>query len=232
MPGQNDQKFSLTTTFTPNGRPNLGAFMAVDADATSPDYGTIRVLRVTVHGAGPTTGAERAQRRRQDVAEFVSNLRGTDSDIEYGNLLTVPLDGGFLYVEPVYARGGSANYPLLKKVAVSYGGKTVFEDTLAGGAQRGVRTGRRRSRPPTEPPPPGDTTKPPATGDTALKKAIADAQKAYDDGQAALKKGDWTAYGKAQEDCRTRSSGRGRADAPARPSGASRAPPRERRQRR
>lgn len=46
--------------------------------------------------------------------------------------------------------------------------------------------------------PPG--TKPPATGDAALKQAIADAQKAYTEGQAALKKQDWTAYGKAQAD--------------------------------
>ena len=52
--------------------------------------------------------------------------------------------------------------------------------------------------PPTEP---GDTTpQPPATGTAALKQAIADAQKAYEEGQTALKKNDWAAYGKAQAD--------------------------------
>ncbi|NEE58649.1 hypothetical protein G3M55_80675, partial [Streptomyces sp. SID8455] len=65
-----------------------------------------------------------------DVAEFVRNLKGTDSDIEYGNLLTVPLEGGFLYIEPVYTRGGTQNYPLLRKVAASYGSKIVFENNL------------------------------------------------------------------------------------------------------
>ncbi|NEE57027.1 hypothetical protein G3M55_72285, partial [Streptomyces sp. SID8455] len=39
----------------------------------------------------------------------------------------------------------------------------------------------------------------PATGSDALKQAIADAQKAYNDGEAALKEQDWPAYGKAQE---------------------------------
>lgn len=39
-----------------------------------------------------------------------------------------------------------------------------------------------------------------ATGDAALKKAIADAQKAYTAGEAALKEQDWEAYGKAQKD--------------------------------
>jgi uncharacterized membrane protein (UPF0182 family) len=197
MPGQNDQKFSLTTTFTPNGRPNLGAFMAVDADATSPDYGTIRVLRVTSTVQGPQQ-VQSELNGVDKVAEFVRNLRGTDSDIEYGNLLTVPLDGGFLYIEPVYARGGSANYPLLKMVAASYGGKPVFETTLTGALN--AVFGAESSEPPQTPQPPGDTTTPPPTGQTPLKQAIADAQKAYDDGQAALKKQDWTAYGKAQQD--------------------------------
>ncbi|MDX3852551.1 UPF0182 family protein [Streptomyces sp. AK02-01A] len=198
MPGQTGQKFSLTTTFTPNGRPNLGAFMAVDADATSGDYGKIRVLSVTSTVQGPQQ-VQSELNGVPEVAEFVRNLRGTDSDIEYGNLLTVPLDGGFLYIEPVYARGGSANYPLLKKVAVSYGGKPVFKDTL--GEALNAVFGAESSEPPTTtPPPPADeTTKPPATGDKALKQAIADAQKAYEDGEAALKQQDWTAYGKAQE---------------------------------
>ncbi|MEV0041349.1 UPF0182 family protein [Streptomyces sp. NPDC056909] len=198
MPGQDDQRFSLTTTFTPNGRPNLGAFMAVDADATSTDYGRIRVLRVTSTVPGPQQ-VQSELNGVPEVATFVRDLRGTDSDIEYGNLLTVPLEGGFLYIEPVYARGGTANYPLLKKVAVSYGGKPVFEDGLTQALN--AVFGEESSEPPVTTPPPsdGDTTRPPATGDKALQEAIADAQKAYDDGEAALAKQDWTAYGKAQE---------------------------------
>ncbi|MFE3144095.1 UPF0182 family protein [Streptomyces scopuliridis] len=196
MPGQSEQKFSLTTTFTPNGRPNLGAFMAVDADATSSDFGKIRVLRVTSTVQGPQQ-VQSELNGVPEVAEFVRNLRGTDSDIEYGNLLTVPLDGGFLYIEPVYARGGSANYPLLKKVAVSYGGKPVFKDSLPEALN--AVFGAESSPTPTTPPPPGETTKPPATGDKALQQAIADAQKAYEDGEKALKEQDWTAYGKAQK---------------------------------
>ncbi|MGW1885086.1 UPF0182 family membrane protein [Streptomyces sp. NPDC001970] len=198
MPGETEQKFSLTTTFTPSGRPNLGAFMAVDADANSKNYGSIRLLRVTSTVQGPSQ-VQSELNSVPEVATFVRDLRGTDSEIDYGNLLTVPLDGGFLYVEPVYARGGAANYPLLKKVAVSYGGKPVFKDSLAE-ALNAVFGVDGAEQPPTTPPPPSDTTKPPVTGDVALKQAIADAQKAYEEGQAALKKNDWAAYGKAQAD--------------------------------
>lgn len=216
MPGQTDQRFSLTTTFTPNGRPNLGAFMAVDADATSPDFGKIRVLRVTSNVQGPQQ-VQSELNGVDKVAEFVRNLRGTDSDIEYGNLLTVPLDGGFLYIEPVYARGGNANYPLLKMVAASYGGgKPVFEESLtqALNAVFGAEAGE----PPVTNPPPGDTTQPPPTGSTALKQAIADAQKAYDDGQAALKKPDWAAYAKAQDELQAALQRAAEADAAAKTS--------------
>lgn len=206
MPGDPAERFSLTTTFTPNGRPNLGGFMAIDADATSKEYGRIRLLRVGEDVPGP----EQVQNKLNglpEVATFVRDMKGADSDIEYGNLLTVPLDGGFLYVEPVYAQGRNAHYPLLKKVAASYVDAdqpkgdttkdvTVFKDTLAE-ALNAVFGVEGTTPPPVTPP--GTTTPPkPTTTDAALKQAIADAQKAYDDGQAALKKGDWDAYGKSQ----------------------------------
>ncbi|WP_345649964.1 UPF0182 family protein [Streptomyces tremellae] len=202
MPGQKQQTFSLTTTFTPSGRPNLGAFMAVDADATSPDYGTIRVLRVTGNNVQGPQQVQSELNGGTDVAAFVRDLKGTDSDIEYGNMLTVPLDNGFLYVEPVYTRGGSQNYPLLKKVAASYGGgKPVFEDSLSEALDAVFGTSD-TTRPPTSRPPGQDQTKPPTGGDRALQQAVEDAQKAYDEGQAALNKPkpDWTAYGKAQQE--------------------------------
>ncbi|MFI8367256.1 UPF0182 family protein [Streptomyces sp. NPDC085466] len=211
MPGDAEQRFSLTTTFTPNGRPNLGGFMAVDADATSKEYGRLRLLRVTEDVPGPAQVQSKLN-SLPDVATFVRDMRGADSDIQYGNLLTVPLDGGFLYVEPVYAQGRNALYPLLKKVAVSYvdadqpGGDTtkdttVFENNLTDALN--AVFGVEGTTPPTTPPgteQPPTTPQPPASADAALKQAIADAQKAYDAGEAALAKGDWAAYGKAQED--------------------------------
>ncbi|GAA3075966.1 UPF0182 family protein [Streptomyces roseofulvus] len=232
MPGDTAQRFSLTTTFTPNGRPNLGGFMAVDADATSKEYGRLRLLRVTEDVPGPAQVQSKLN-GLPDVATFVRDMKGADSDIQYGNLLTVPLDGGFLYVEPVYAQGRNALYPLLKKVAVSYvdadqpGGDTtkdttVFENNLtdALNAVFGVEGTTPPPTPPgTEQPP--STPQPPASADAALKQAIADAQKAYDAGEAALAKGDWAAYGKAQDDLQAALEKAAEAGAKIRPQGAS-----------
>ncbi|MCI3272976.1 UPF0182 family membrane protein [Streptomyces cylindrosporus] len=196
MPDQTSQAFSLTTTFTPNGRDNLSAFMTVDAQADSSDYGKIRILKLPT--STTVDGPKQVQSQfnsEQDIAESIKLLKGGDSDIEYGNLLTVPLDGGLLYVEPVYVRGGGLKYPLLRKVLVSYGDKTAFEDTLDEALNKVF--GAESS---TTPPPDEGTTTPPTSGNPTVQEALNDAQKAFDKGQAALKKGDWQAYGEAQKD--------------------------------
>ncbi|WP_202510089.1 UPF0182 family protein [Streptomyces sp. SID5643] len=198
MPDQKAQAFSLTTTFTPNGRDNLSAFMAVDAEAGTGDYGKIRILKLptntTVNGPKQVQSQFNSQ---EDIAESIRLLRGGDSEVEYGNLLTVPLDGGLLYVEPVYVRGGGLKYPLLRKVLVTYGGQTAFENTLDEALNKVFGA----DGPVAEPPDEGDATTPPPTSENpTVQQALEDAQKAFDAGQEALKKNDWEAYGKAQKD--------------------------------
>lgn len=198
MPDQSSQAFSLTTTFTPNGRDNLSAFMAVDSDPRSGDYGKIRILKLPT--STTIDGPKQVQSKfnsEQDIAETISLLSRGHSKVEYGNLLAVPLDGGLLYAEPVYVRGGELKYPLLRKVLVTYNGKTAFENTLDEALNKvfGVQGS-------TTPPDTG-TTKPPTSSNPTVQQALDDAQKAYDAGQKALQAPngpDWAAYAKAQKD--------------------------------
>ncbi|MFF9362041.1 UPF0182 family membrane protein [Streptomyces griseoluteus] len=194
MPDQKQQVFSLTTTFTPNGRDNLSAFMAVDSDPRASDYGKIRILKLPT--STTVDGPKQVQSQfnsEPSIAETISLLSRGHSQVEYGNLLTVPLDGGLLYAEPVYVRGGTLKYPLLRKVLVTYEGRTAFEDTLDQALDKvfGVKGSK----------PPSGTTEPPASTNPTVRQALQDAQKAYDAGQEALKSGpDWDAYAKAQKD--------------------------------
>ncbi|WP_406502282.1 UPF0182 family protein [Streptomyces sp. NBC_00500] len=196
MPDQKAQTFSLTTTFTPNGRDNLSAFMSVNAEAGTSDYGKIRILKLPT--SEPVDGPKQVQSQfnsEQDIAESIRLLKGGDSDIEYGNLMTIPLDGGLLYVEPVYVRGNQLKYPLLRKVLVTYGGKTAFENTLDAALNKVLGEDGSTAQPP------GDgTTTPPTSSNPTVQQALNDAQKAFTEGQEALKKGDWQAYGVAQKD--------------------------------
>jgi uncharacterized membrane protein (UPF0182 family) len=189
----------LTTTFTPNGRDNLSAFMAVDSEAGTKDYGRIRILQLTSSTAdGPKQVQSQFNSNSQEnITEFIRQVRNGDSEIEYGNLLTVPLDEGLLYVEPVYVRGGGLKLPLLRKVLMTYGGRTAFENTLDEALNKLFPTGDSTTPPPDSD---QDTTTPPPTDNPTVKEALGDAQKAFTAGQDALKKGDWEAYGKAQKD--------------------------------
>jgi uncharacterized membrane protein (UPF0182 family) len=204
MPGQEDAAFSLTSTYVPTGdRNNLAAFIAVNADPGE-DYGQFRILELprSLQINGPSQ-VQNALESDDQIAEEINILkRGTI--VRYGNLLTLPVGGGLLYVEPVYIQAESeTSFPLLRKVLVSFGNENAFEDTLEEALdvlfadQGGVDT------PPTEP---GPTEPPPSEPGTdqnaALTQALADAQAAIEAAQRALAAGDFTAYGQAQDDLR------------------------------
>ena len=196
MPGESKPEFALTTPFVPRGgRENLSAFAVVNSDA-GPNYGKITVLQLprSTNVAGPSQVASNFE-AKPEVANSLSLLRQGGSDVVLGNLLTLPVGGGLLYVQPVYvkATANSAAYPLLQKVLVSFGDQIGYDDTLKGaldqvfGGNSGTTSGS------------GVTTTTTGTSNASLASALQSAKQALADGQAALAKGDFTAYGRAQD---------------------------------
>ena len=78
---------------------------------------------------------------------------------------------------------------------MSFGNEIAFEDTLEAALSALFRGDGTTTPPPTDP---GTPTEPPSGGD-ALTQALADAQQALTDSEAALKAGDFAAYGEAQQ---------------------------------
>jgi uncharacterized membrane protein (UPF0182 family) len=208
MPGDVKPVFSLTTTFAPTRRQTLASFMSVSSDPSN-NYGKIRVLQLPRNTTIPgPTQVQNNFESNPDVGALLSLLRRGGSDVELGNLLSLPIAGGLLYVEPVYVRATAGeSYPLLRKVLASFGQKVVFEDNIEDaisalfGTSAGATTG------PEEPSSTdGQATPTPEapsiTGNPEidLANAISDMQKAVADGKKALAEGDFTAYGKAQQD--------------------------------
>jgi uncharacterized membrane protein (UPF0182 family) len=196
MPGSATPTFSLTTPFVPRGgRENLSAFASVNATA-GPDYGKISVLQLprSTNIAGPSQVASNFE-AKPDVANALSLLRQGGSDVVLGNLLTLPVGNGLLYVQPVYvtATSNAAAYPLLQKVLVSFGDVIGFDSSLKGALDQvfGGNSGTSTS-----------STQPTATTSNSsadLASALQSAKQAMADGQAALAKGDFAAYGRAQD---------------------------------
>ncbi|MET0842255.1 MAG: UPF0182 family protein [Mycetocola sp.] len=231
MPGQDEPTFSLYSTFVPRGTGDsassvLTGYLAVNADAGAEagkpgeGYGKLRLLTlpkdVTVPGPGQVQNAFNTD---PEVSSLINLLKQGQSKVLNGNLLTLPVGGGLLYVQPVYVQStGETSYPLLQKVLVAFGDQIAFEDTLDqaldslfggdSGADAGDGNTPETSTPtpgtPTEPTEPGaEPTTPtePDTGDPvtdqALRDVLAEAKTAMDDKAAALAEGDWAAYGEA-----------------------------------
>ena len=195
LPGEKSLSFMLATPFVPRGgRENLSAFAAVNA-SPGDEYGKITVLQLprSTNIPGPTQVASNFE-AKPEVATTLSLLRQGGSDVVLGNLLTLPVGGGLLYVQPVYVRAtaNAAAYPLLQKVLVSFGDQIGFDDNLKGaldqvfGGNSGTSTSGGAS---------GGTT---ATT-SSLSAALNSARQALADAQRALTKGDFAAYGKAQD---------------------------------
>ena len=194
MPGSATPAFSLTTPFVPRGgRENLSAFASVNSTA-GPDYGKITVLQLprSTNIAGPSQVASNFE-AKPDVANALSLLRQGGSDVVLGNLLTLPVGNGLLYVQPVYVRatGNASAYPLLQKVLVSFGDVIGFDSSLKGALDQvfGGNSGTNSS-----------AANPTTSNSSAdLASALQSAKQAIADGQTALAKGDFAAYGRAQD---------------------------------
>ncbi len=207
MPGQKDPSFSLTSTFIPAGRNRqvLTGFLAVDADAgdsagkPKPGYGKLRLLQLprdtTVAGPGQVQNSFNSDAR---VATELNLLERSNTQVERGNLLTLPLAGGLLYVQPVYVKSaGGSSFPLLQKVLVSFGAKIGFADDLKGALDQVFGTSTDSGT--TTPPGSGENANGDEAALTRLQAALGRAVAALKESDAALKAGDFTAYGAAQK---------------------------------
>lgn len=134
-PGDDEPLFSNTTVFVPRGRENLSVYMAVNADARSEHYGQIRVLKLSdeeqIAGPGQTFNAIQTDPM---VAETLLpfNRSGSSSTAIFGNLLTLPVGDGLLYVQPIYTQTSATTgaYPALRFVVVRFGEHVGIGSTL------------------------------------------------------------------------------------------------------
>ncbi|WP_282568138.1 UPF0182 family protein [Agromyces sp. H66] len=220
MPGQDAPSYSLYSTFIPEARGEqsrnvLRGYLAVNSDAGSTDgergedYGKLRLLALPEDDNVPGPGQVQNQFDGDpSISAQLNILKQGQSDVINGNLLTVPVGGGLLYVQPVYVQStGSTSYPLLQKVLVAFGDQIAFEDTLdlaldvLFGGDSGADAGDNEVEPdvePTTPPEDGEPTTPVEPTDE-VQALLNEANQVLQEKQAALTAGDWAAYGAADE---------------------------------
>ncbi|AUG29332.1 MULTISPECIES: UPF0182 family protein [Microbacterium] len=223
MPGQQSPTYSMFTTFIPGGddtRNVLMGYLSVDSDAGAtagvkdPNYGKLRMLEINAETPVPGPGqVQNTFNSEPDVSSFSNLLNQNQSQVLNGNLLTLPVGGGLLYVQPVFVQSsGSTKLPTLQKILVAFGNQVAFENTLQDaldklfGGDSGASTGDGGVTPSPSPSPSESGGTDAGTGSgtgggtgtsVEFQAALKDAQQAMMDRQAALTQGDWTKYGEA-----------------------------------
>jgi uncharacterized protein len=154
LPGESREEFLLMVPFTPAKKDNMIGWLAARCDGEN--YGDLLVY--TLPKDRLIFGPMQLEARIDQQPEISSRLtlwgqRG--SEVIRGNLLAIPIERSFLYVEPIYLQArqesdspafpvrlptqewspsrrglSSAAIPELKQVIVAFGGQVIMRDTF------------------------------------------------------------------------------------------------------
>lgn len=184
LPGDTQEQFVLFQPFTPFNRQNMVAYMVGGSDPGQ--YGRLRVVELpTSENVDGPSQVRNFVSQDPKVSAEVTLLSQAGSQVLYGDLMIVPIDNGFMYVQPLFVQSSQGNpIPELKRVVVVHGGAVTLgsnlPDTVAASFGHAP------------PPPSQGGVPPPSTTDVGrlLDEAIAHFQQAQTD----LRNGDLAGY--------------------------------------
>jgi len=188
LPGESVAEYILMLPYTPNGRPNMIAWMCARMDGDN--YGKKLVFQFpkqeTVYGP---MQIETRINQDTEISRQLTLWDQRGSSALRGNLLVIPINNSILYIEPLYLQAETSIMPELKRVIAAYGNMVVMEETLDK-ALTALFGG-------TGEPAPGPTTPRPDTGgeEMTIAELAQIARQYYDQANSSLRAGDWTGYG-------------------------------------
>ncbi len=185
LPRQASDEFLLMLPFTPANKPNMIAYMAARSDGDN--YGKLATFRYSKDQLifGPEQ-VEASISSDAVIQPQVALLSQAGSNVIRGNLLVLPLGRALLFVEPLYTRSETSQFPQLRKVIVADGTHAVMQDTLDKALEALV--GTVRPAPGTTPGPAG----PPTT--SSVSSLVQEANQRYARAQDCLRQGDLGCY--------------------------------------
>jgi len=191
LPGEPSIEFLIMTPLTPDNRDNMIAWLAARCDQQG--YGEIIAYKLPKERLiyGPIQ-IEAMIDQDDVISRQLSLWDQRGSRVIRGNLLVIPVEQSFIYVEPVYLLAEGNDIPQLRRVILVYNQRVVMERTLQEAVEVvfgevaptrpepiEVRQPPAPTAPPAEPGGPRDT----------LRKA-----------QEALQQGDWEEFGRAMQE--------------------------------
>jgi uncharacterized membrane protein (UPF0182 family) len=129
LPGKERQEFMLMTPMTPENRDNMIGWIAARSDA--PHYGELVVYNLPKERLifGPNQIESRID-QDTEISRQLSLWDQRGSNVIRGNLIVVPIEQSFLYVEPIFLIAENIQIPQMQRVIVSYGDRVAMKPTL------------------------------------------------------------------------------------------------------
>lgn len=129
LPGEEQLEFMLISPTTPENRDNMIGWMAAKSDPGS--YGELLVYRLPKDRLiyGPSQIEARID-QDPEISRQIALWDQRGSRVIRGNLMVIPLENAFLYVEPVFLIAETNNIPQLQRVIVSVGESISMQPTI------------------------------------------------------------------------------------------------------
>ena len=149
LPHQDRPEFMLILPFTPRTKENLIGLMVGQCDGEN--LGELVVLQLSKHELirGPMQ-VNAVIDQDQNISKDLTLWNQQGSQVLRGQILVLPVNNTFLYVEPIYIQATQARMPQLKKVALAIGDRLIYSDTyeqalaeLTGGARPAVEVAQK-----------------------------------------------------------------------------------------
>lgn len=130
LPGEEKEGFFLITPLIPRGKENMIAWFVAHADPEN--YGKLEVFRLSKQELtyGPMQIEARID-QDTEISQLLTLWGQQGSEVIRGNLIIIPIEQSFLYIEPIYLKASAAGaLPQLKRVIVAYEDKVTMKETL------------------------------------------------------------------------------------------------------
>jgi uncharacterized protein len=129
LPGEKTPEFLLILPFTPRGKDNLIGWMAARCDGDH--LGNIIYYQLPKQQLmyGPMQIESRID-QDQNISKDLTLWNQQGSHVLRGNIISLPVTGGFLYVESIYIQANEARMPQLKKVVLAMGDRLIYRDNF------------------------------------------------------------------------------------------------------
>ncbi|MCG6981181.1 MAG: UPF0182 family protein [Deltaproteobacteria bacterium] len=129
LPDTASEEFILMLPLTPSGKDNMVAWMCARCDGDS--YGELLIYMLSKEKLiyGPMQIEARIN-QKPDISSELTLWGQQGSKVIRGNLLIIPIEHSFIYVEPVYLQSEQGEMPQLKRVIAVHGNELEMRRDL------------------------------------------------------------------------------------------------------